>query len=269
MNEMQTKLFENFKWLINFMNENGIRYYVIGGTMLGAVRHKGFIPWDDDIDIGIPRSDYEKLIKLFDKQIDDYILESPKNDDKEYLYNFAKVYDVRTTMIEHLKKDVVRGVYIDVFPLDGMGDDYDQAIKDYKKIDKKNMLLAVKTTTHRKGRKWWKNLASKLGWFIPLNCKKATKAIDEMSAKRNFDDCKYVGNLVGTARFKEIMPREFFGKPTKYEFEGMEVTGPEKYDEYLTKLYKNWRQLPPEDKRYTAHDFIYLDLKNSWYNYKK
>ena len=191
MTELQSKLFEMLKWLVDFLNKNNIRYYVVEGTMLGTIRHKGFIPWDDDIDIAIPRDDYEKLINLFDHQIDNYVIESPKNDSKEYLYPFAKIYDVNTTMIEHLKKDVIRGVYIDIFPLDGIGDTLDEAQKNFKKIDKKNMLLAMKTSRSRKGRVWWKNLATYIGNLIPVNSKKLTRKINSLCCSMRCDDFSF------------------------------------------------------------------------------
>ena len=270
MNELQSKLLEIFKWLVKFLDDNHIRYYMIGGTMLGAIRHKGFIPWDDDVDIAVPRSDFNKIIELFkDGPIDHYVFEYPSNDDPEFLYPFGKVYDANTTMIEHLKKDVVRGVYIDIFPLDGIGNTLEEAQKNYKKLDRKNMLLAMKISRARKGRKWWKNVATYVGSLIPVNRKKLIKSIDKLCTSRDFDKYNYVGNLVSTYRAREIMERSIFGKPTTYEFEGVIATGPEKYDEYLSTLFRNWRELPPEDKRVSAHDFIYLDLNKSWKEYKK
>ena len=268
MNKIQNKLLNIFKWLIDYLNKNNIRYYAIGGTMLGAVRHKGFIPWDDDIDIGVPRKDYERLISLFDKQIDHYVLEHPKNDDKDYCYNYAKVYDLDTTLIERGKKRIIRGIYIDVFPLDGIGDDYEESLKNYKILDKKNMLLTMKTSAYRKGRKWWKNIASLLGYLLPVNCKKTARQIDSLCSRFDFDSSQYVGNLVSTYRSREIMKREIFGKPTVYDFEGLKITGPEKYEEYLTILFGKWYELPPEEKRISGHDKLYLDLENSWKNYK-
>ena len=269
MSEMQKKLLEIFTWFVDFLNRNSIRYYIIGGTMLGAVRHKGFIPWDDDIDIAVPRKDYERLILLFDKQIDHYILESPKNNDREYCYNYSKLYDLNTTLIEKAKKKIVRGVYIDIFPLDGIGNDYQEALKNYKTIDKNNMLLTMKMSGYRKGRTWWKNVATFFGYVLPFNCKKKARQIDALCSKFDFDKSLYVGNLVSTYRAREIMKREIFGTPTIYDFENIKVTGPEKYDEYLTTLFSNWHELPAEEKRVSQHNNIFLDLDNSWDNYKK
>ena len=121
------------------------------------------------------------------------------------------------------------------------------------------MLLAMRVCAYRKDRKWWKNFAVFLGRLIPVNTKKLTRKLDKLCAEHDFDEYKYAGNLVSTYRAREIMPKELFGTPTPYKFEGLTVFGPEKYDEYLTTLFRDWRKLPPEDKRHSAHDFIDFD----------
>ena len=265
MNELQKKLFEMFSWLTNFIEKNGLRYYVVGGTMLGAVRHKGFIPWDDDIDIAMPRKDYEKLNELLEKPIEHYVVESVKSEKKDFIYAFSKLYDMNTSMTENASTKVERGVYIDIFPLDGIkGDSYEETLENYKKIDRNRMLLAMKVCKYRKDRKWWKNVAAIVGSALPINTKKLTRKVDFLCSQGDWETDAYVGQLISPYRTREIMPKEVYGQPTKYEFEGLTVYGPEKFDEYLTKLYKDWRQLPPEDKRHSAHDFINLDLNKPY-----
>ena len=117
MNDLQKKLLETLTYLTKYLEEKGLRYYVIGGTMLGAVRHKGFIPWDDDVDIAMPRSDYEKFIQDFKGVVDGYTLETPRGKARDFLYAYGKFYDTRTTVVEKLHRKVKRGVFIDVFPL--------------------------------------------------------------------------------------------------------------------------------------------------------
>ena len=260
LNPLQQKLLEMFTWLTDYLHKHNLRYYMIGGTMLGAVRHGGFIPWDDDIDIAMPRSDYEKLIELLREPVDHYVVESPKGDAKDYLYGVSKLYDMNTSMTELTRKGVKRGVYIDIFPLDGIGNTLEESYKNYKKIDRTNMLLAMRVCAYRKDRKWWKNCAVFVGRLLPLSAKKLTRKLDRLCAEHDFDENAYVGNLMSTYRAREIMSKELFGTPTLYDFEGIKAYGPEKYDEYLTTLFRNWRQLPPEDKRHSAHDFVDLDM---------
>lgn len=264
MNELQSKLLEMLTWLTQYLEKNNLRYYVIDGTFLGAARHQGFIPWDDDVDIGMPRRDYEKLLKLLEKPIEHYVVESPRGAAKDYIYGFAKFYDMNTTMTECIHHNVTRGVYIDIFPLDGVGNTKEDGMKYYKLIDRMNMLLAMRVCALRKDRVWWKNIAVILGKILPINGHWLAKKLDALCARRDFDQCKYVANCMSTYRSREIMDKKLLGTPTKYSFESIEVYGPEQCDQYLTHIYKNWRQLPPEDKRHSAHDFINLDLKSPY-----
>ena len=264
MNPLQQKLLEILTWLSSFIEENNLRYYVIGGTFLGAVRHKGFIPWDDDIDIAMPRPDYQKLIELLSIKKEKYILEYPDGKTRDYPYNMAKVYDTRTTMIESLCIDVVRGVYIDVFPLDGLGNTHEEALKTYRKIDFLNKLHSIKTCKVRKDSIWWKNAFVILGRIIPLNYLKLSYRVNQICVDRDYDECDYVASCMSTYRSKEIMPKIIFGTPTDYQFENIVVKGPEKKDEYLTHLFYNWKELPPLEKRHSAHDFIYLNLEEPY-----
>lgn len=267
MNELQNRLFKMICWFHNYCEENNIKYYAIGGTMLGAARHKGFIPWDDDIDLGVPRKDYNKLIRMFREPIDSYYLESPYSGNQDFLYSFAKLYDINSILVEHTRFNCRRGIYIDIFPLDGVGNDKEEAIANVRRFDKKNMLLMMRTCAIRKERKWYKNWSIYFARVIPaflINEKRLAIGLDQLANKMNNDQAIYWANLNGTYRFKEIVKSELFGKPTLYKFEGTMINGPQKYDEYLTEIYGNWRQLPPEDKRKTAHDFVEIDFNNSY-----
>lgn len=252
-------------WFHSLCIENNLRYYVLGGTMLGAVRHKGFVPWDDDIDVGMPRSDYEKLAKIMGSDIHNgYLLETPSTEEKTYFYPLSKLYDTETTLVENTKYKIKRGIYIDIFPLDGIGNNYEDTKINFKSIKRKHNTLLLKVTGIRKGRKLYKNLGVMLFRLIPLNQKKLLKKLCNECSKRDFDSSEYVGNLVGAWGIKEVFPKDVMGKPTLYQFEDIMVYGAEKADEYLTGLYGDWSQLPPEEKRFSHHDFIYMNLEKSY-----
>ena len=269
LNQIQRKLLDMLCWFHNYCIENEITYYAVGGTMIGSLRHKGFIPWDDDIDIAIPRKDYMRLIKVFKGIKDGYILESPYDMNNDYLYSYSKLYDTRTTLVEKTRKPCKRGVYIDIFPLDGIGNTFNEAVDNFKKIDRKNMLLMAKTCVVRKDRAWYKNASIYVARLIPnflCEDKQLSISIDQSASSINKDNSIYVANLMGAYRFKEITKREYFGTPTLYSFENIKIFGPEKYDKYLSGIYGNWRQLPPIEKRYTKHDFIAFDLNKPYSN---
>lgn len=233
-NEMQVKLIDMLKWYHEFCVKNDLRYYIIGGTMLGAVRHQGFIPWDDDIDVGMPRDDYNRFLKI-SKGIQDnqYIVEAPTEGNPEFQYLYAKIYDKSTTLVEKVRNPIKRGIFIDVFPLDGVGATEEEARKNYKRIKKLIDFEMMIVCAIRKERRWYKNLGVLLGRIVsPLfvSEREVNRRINEMCEERSFDKDYFVGNLMGAWGMKEIMPREYFGEPTKYTFEDIEVYGPEKAD---------------------------------------
>lgn len=265
MTELQSRLVDILKWFHDFCERNNLKYYVLGGTMLGAMRHKGFIPWDDDIDVGMPRNDYEKLMSIMKDDIfdDKFILEQPLKN-KGYIYPYCKIYDITTTLIENAKVKVKRGIYIDVFPLDGIGNSAEEAESNFKEINRLNTLTVLKVAGFRKGRKFYKNLGVALFRLVPLNVNKMLKKIVKKCPTYSFDESLYCGNLVGNWGKREIVPRDVMGSPTLYEFENMRVYGAEKPDEYLTSLYGDWRKLPPKEKQITHHDFLMCDLSKSY-----
>jgi len=265
---MQRTLLDMLRWFDGFCRKNGIRYYAVGGTLLGAVRHQGFIPWDDDIDLAVPRKDYERLIGLMgDKRFDRYLLESPQTADDSFCYPFAKLYDTTTTLIEHKRKPMKRGVFLDIFPFDGVGDDIDEGRRQLKKIQKDYYFYISLIGGVRKGRSPIKNAAVVAARAIPkplADPVQLRRKLDRMCARYDFDRSAWVANLLGSWGEREMVPREVVGTPTEYAFEDITVMGVEQYDRYLTSIYGDWRQFPPEEKRVTHHDFITLDLERSY-----
>lgn len=270
--QLQGMLVDMLAWFHNYCSKNGLRYYVLGGTMLGAMRHGGFIPWDDDIDVGMPRDDMNRLEELLKATPDErYVLETPNTENKDYRYAFSKLYDTHTTLIENTGCKLIRGIYVDIFPLDGIGNDLEESRKNYGRIHRLHNLLLARTCGIRSGRSPLKNAAVIMFKCIP-NCvvsdKRLLKRLADICSERKWDECSYGGNLVGAWRFREVMPRTVMGTPTLYKFETLMVYGAENADEYLTNLYGNWRELPPVEKRITHHDYIMRDLTRPYKNAK-
>lgn len=266
LNTMQRRLLEMFKFFHDFCEKNDITYIALDGTLLGAVRHKGFIPWDDDIDVGVPREDYNRLLGLLASSNGYYVVEGPTSEDSNFYYPYAKLYDINTTLIENTTVELKRGLFIDIFPLDGLADDINEAKKEYAIINKYLNRLAIRKVPINVHRKWYKNIILKIVQWIPFksfNEKELCLRIDRLCQRKSIYNTKLGGNLVGAWGFKEVMGNEIIGKPQLYDFEDFKIYGPEKYDEYLTKLYGDWRKLPPLEKRTSHHDF-YLDLNKSY-----
>ena len=158
-------------------------------------------------------------------------------------------------------------MYIDIFPLDGMGETEEESKRTFYKIDRKFKFLLAHTTGIRKGRNILKNTAVIISQTVLapfVNDKKTARKLNELSAKRSFDTCTYGGNPFGAWRYKEIMRTDIMGEPTLYAFEDMQIYGAENYEAYLTHLYGDWMQLPPEEKRVSHHDYVEIDLNRSF-----
>lgn len=264
MTDIQQTLLNILKWFHEVCVNNDLRYFAIGGTLLGAVRHRGFIPWDDDIDLGMPRPDYNKLIELLEHKNGRYVLETPLKN-KDYTYQYCKVYDTQTTLIEHNRYKTKRGVFLDIFPFDGIGRSEQESKLNFKEINRKNNYIMTKVCALSGHRKLYKNLAIIASRIIPSRSwRKTARDLDELCASREYDDYEFVANLYGNWHEREIVKREWMGEPTFYTFEDMQVYGPQNADAYLTAVYGNYMQLPPAEKQKSHHDYIKLDLNESY-----
>lgn len=260
LNEIQKIELNMLCWFHKICEEHNWRYSLGGGTLLGAIRHKGFIPWDDDVDVMMPRPDYDLFSEYCTNNNIPFIFLSYKTV-KEYDGLFAKIWDPGTIIIEETssrKYDL--GVYIDIFPIDGLGNSEKEAIKIYNKTELKRELLVASS--------WKKYFRSKthgimiepirLGMFIfsrLINKRKLIKEIDFINLSYSFEECSYAGCVCGSYRKQEIMPKSTFDNYIYVTFEGELLKAIKYYHEYLEKHYGNYMQLPPESKQVTHHSY--------------
>lgn len=240
--------------------KNNLRYSLGGGTLLGAIRHKGFIPWDDDIDVMMPRPDYNKFLELCKNQETGFNLMAS---DIVEGYNglFAKIWDPSTIIKDNLTEMPFElGVNIDVFPIDGLGDSEKQALKIFNKTAwNREMLNAVlwkkyfRSKTHSILVEPVRFIMFVLSRFV--NSKKLLKKVDEENLKHSFESSSYAGCVCGSYRKQEIMTKDVFENYVDLEFEGYMLKGIKKYDEYLTKHYNKYMELPPRDKQEAHHTY--------------
>lgn len=249
LKKIQLEILDNVH---NFCIKNGIKYYLMYGTLIGAIRHKGYIPWDDDIDISMPRPDYEIFMKSFNLE-DSYLKFIAHELDPKYPYTFGKVVDTRTKLIEYTSLDYPLGVNIDVFPIDGVDDDF-SLLKNqifFRKI------LNIKTIKYSNKRSVLKNILllflKSLLVLIPTNF-----IVDRMVKNTNkhsyFDSSKVCCLAMGTKLNKPV-PREYFEKGVLREFEDRKYYVPIGYHEYLKSVFGDYMKLPPEEKRNSHHVF--------------
>lgn len=268
MTELQNRLLDMLKWFDRYCRDHQLKYYAVGGTLLGAVRHNGFIPWDDDIDLAMPREDYNQLNKLLGgKKEATFFLETVHSKDDCFCYPYSKLYDTQSTLIENNRSKLKRGIFLDIFPFDGIGNDLARGMHHFNKIQNHYNFYLTRIGGYRKGRSFYKNAAVFFSRCIPsllVNDRQLRIKLDELCQTYRFENSEYVGNLLGNWRKREIVRRNVIGEPTEYQFEDMLLLGIENYDAYLSSIYGDWKQLPPKDKQVTQHDFIELNLDKSY-----
>lgn len=251
--------------LKEFCDRNSLTYYLAYGTLIGAVRHKGYIPWDDDVDILMPRRDYEKLIAAFNEGTDNQCLRLISHEiNPEYYLPFAKLVDTSTAMQEEVRSDYQIGVYIDIFPLDNLDDDYEKAKKCMRKAFRYNALLVLKNLVINKDRPWYKNTIIRIGRIVSSKWSREylIKRLNGFSLKKENDSyTDYVGLVTGITKPSEavVLKGDWFKNTVDLEFEGKIYSAPAGYDTILTHWYGDYMQLPPPEQRISHHVF------EAWY----
>ena len=239
-----------------FCEKNGIQYFLVCGTALGAIRHNGFIPWDDDVDIGMPRPDYDRFVDLYKSE--KYIVCDTRYD-RKYPYGFAKVCDNRTILIENVENPFNLGVYIDIFPIDGLPDNEELQKKHMKIINWDLRLLSWKCISHDKKVGWLHKviqlLAKAVLFVVPVHV--LVRKLEYDVKKYSYRDANYVGHLVTKAMWgSDIKPKELFSFPIKHKFEECEFFVPGQVEAYLTQEYGDYMKLPPKEKQIAKHDYV-------------
>lgn len=269
MNELQKIELDLFLCFDSICKNLNLKYFLVAGSALGAVRHGGFIPWDDDLDVGMYREDYDRFMESAPSLLPTGIFLQNYKTDPQYPYVFAKLRNSNTTFVEKLLSNfsINHGVYIDIFPLDG----YPEDILDRKKLS------SLKTKYRRKlfcGFKMPRSLKSKvlaliLRFFGYHRRTAETLAQYELLiSKYPVKDSKIIcshGNRYGE---RDYLNKTYYGNGLNVLFEGIQVRIPEKYDEYLTALYGNWRQLPPPEEQKGVHPYIIFDMYKSYTEYE-
>ncbi len=237
--------------------EHNLSFFLTYGTLIGAVRHKGFIPWDDDIDVMMPRPDYNRLVELFSDKIvyEHCSLLTPLTMD--YIYAFSKFVDTRTSVNEPWMLTNILGVYIDVFPIDGVPKDDVIRKKFIRKIMNLHYFLLISSRKNKSRKTLIKTLVSKILYY-PLRFigyKKFVRCMCRLCQKYDYTSSDCVGILsIDTYLKKEFFPKKIFEETTYLDFEGAKMPVPKGYHEYLTKIYGDYMQLPPVEQRKCKHE---------------
>lgn len=245
--------------------KNNICFYLVGGSLLGAIRHQGFIPWDDDVDIGLKRPDYDRLQELSKK--DDFLppyLKLISHEKGNSQYPFMKIIDTRYSMEQgYIKEGDVTSIWIDILPTDGLPND-DRKIKTiYKKAALYREILMLNFAKAGEGRSKLKALLKPL--IIPfakmIGVNRANKLLDNLSRSTPYEKADKVGCIMwGLYGSRECMNRLEFEKPVEVKFEGHVFNAPSCWDSYLSNLYGDYMKMPPKEKQVTHELKVWKNL---------
>lgn len=263
-------LIETFRAFDKFCKEHDIKYFIAYGSLIGAVRHQGLIPWDDDIDVWMLPDDYKKFCS-YRGRINDHYDIVDEREENYWLLTLAKFVDTDTTLWEMEVFRCVTGIYIDVFPLYVCDTDiscelkcrYEKTAADLKRSEKKYSLQKITSTICTLRPRSILHMLTDLFRYVPMR----------KYFRRRYENCfneirpgtsnSYV-SFEGDWKEKEVFPMEWFADTVIVNFEDMEIEAPAAYHEILTQIYGDYMQLPPEEKRKSHHPHYFVDLTRRW-----
>lgn len=254
-----------FKYLVGFLEQHNLRYVACGGTVLGAVRHKDFIPWDDDMDIYMPREDYERLIDLKNETRKDGF-DIISLHDKGYYLPFAKISDMNTTLWEEEEFPFLMGIYVDIFALDNFNCS-NKELTFIQRRSQKKFYNYLKTVSNIKTIDLWRDLAGgNTDRFMYKLQVMLTRPVRRIMLRRFLNYQKWYSSHDGdktvcvTQWAGRIFKREWFEDVIEVPFGDTAVKIPRDYDGYLTCLYGDYMTMPPVEERVSVHKHKYLNF---------
>ena len=258
LERLQDVEFEMLLELKRICNKYKIQYFLSGGTLLGSVRHKGFIPWDDDVDVEIPRGDYQKLLGVIAKELPPEMKFKSYETDPEYHNPIARIINNKVQVINHsFSEGRIEPAWIDIFALDGMPDNAIlKKIHEFRILWRKMMIGFANfqdVQDSKADRPWYEQFmilfAKKVKIGSLLNLTKQYKKLEKTLMKYSDTKSKVYLCYCGDKFSKMVIDKNFYGNGRPYSFRNIELIGPDDADAYLTIWYGDYMKLPPENKR--------------------
>lgn len=275
LKEIQSRLTVMLTVFDGYCKKNKLRYFAWGGTMLGAIRHRGFIPWDDDIDLMMPRPDYNRLMELTKTNfVDGYRIVGPHNQEKMALA-YLKMEDMNSTIVDNiLTINNPSGIFIDIMPIDGIPSDPNEADRvfiQYKKYQKDAVSSSTPYTLKNviSSKNDIKKIsilsyAKSIAYRILFSSQAFYKKCDELISFYDYDLSEFVRVYPSPHFSQMIMKRKWFDNIIDIEFENIKIKCPADYNSILTLLYKDYMKLPPIEKRCTDHNFFFISMERRY-----
>lgn len=272
IHDIQNKMLDILVYFRDFCESNGLRFTLCGGTCLGAVRHGGFIPWDDDVDVFMLREDYEKLQAIWEKNADTTRYACVRSDSKINIHHTAiEIKDNNTTFINRhsVDCDINHGLMIDVIPLDGIPK------SSWRQLTQKlNSMMFCCFNFQRlpkhKGKITYNATKLALGVIRSPKLRYILwHGAEKRMSKYGTENCETVASLIeGTTIMGMHFPVNWFRNPKYVDFEGQRMPVPADTDKYLTISFGDYMTIPPKEEQVARHDSVFIDLNKSYTEYK-
>ena len=270
--QIQSKMLEILVYFEKFCAENNLKFTLCGGTCLGAVRHQGFIPWDDDVDVFMLREDYEKLQSLWQEKADTSRYSCVRSNETINIHHSAtEIKDNNTTFINKhsVDSDIHHGLMIDVIPLDGVpASGWRKALQ---MVD--SMIYCCfnfQRLPEHKGKVIYYATKMALGVFRSDKLRyRIWKSAEKRLSRYGTANCDQVASFgEGASIMRMRFPTQWFENVAYMDFEGVQMPVPGNTDEYLKISFGDYMQLPPEEDRVARHNAVFIDLEHSYQRYK-
>ncbi len=255
LTNLQKQDLEILKVFIQICKEKKLRYFLVAGSMLGAKRHHGFIPWDDDIDVAMPRKDYDIFLSCAQSMLPDkYYLETPR--EKKHFLMGSNIYSKeKSFFLNNSESKQITGAWIDIMVIDGVPNPGIRRIIHWYQYMVLRALYQIshfnEAVNQERKRPFFEKVIISFAKITQmqrlLNPEKINTSIEKLLRSCEYDKADFAATYGGIYRKKEIVPKQWYGNPQTYLFEELEVCGLEEADKYLTQLYGNY-MIPPFDK---------------------
>lgn len=270
MNRLQYEEFKLLRLFVDICKKLNLQYYLVCGSALGAAKYGGFIPWDDDIDVALPRPEYEIFIKEAQNMLPDYVFVQNYHTEKNCPFAFTKLRNSNTTYIEKSTAAIKinHGVFIDVFPLDGYPKSYQQIelFELKKKLLQLQLSSAFDISAASRKVKPILMIFNIMGYRRRLS--RTAMKLDHLFRKYSLSESVVWCNHNNWQGKLEYAPSEQYGKSTVGVFEGLPVCLPEQIDDYLAQKYGNWKAEIPDSQKEGHHYYQICDLDTSFTSYQ-
>lgn len=273
LNEIHEKICNLMSIFHEFCEKHHLTYYISYGTLIGAIRHKGFIPWDDDFDVQMPREDFNMFLKLFQDEYANSTIYKlcTRANTKNYYYGIPRLCDQRYKYVctDKSVQPFDLGIFIDIYPLDNFCNSCDEALKLVKQVSRANNEFAIYINKSSSSNKLKTPIKILCHYFLRIKYgqnypQKIDNMIYEKIKKHTNEKNKYIGLVCWTNK-AVTYERQWFEKRVLVDFEKHKFWAPEKYDEVLRITYGDYMILPPEEKRVMTHDYKIFERKKSEY----